>query len=208
MTTSTGRNRLHALVVYWTAVTFIPYWLPFFRAIMDGSSYRWSQLGFSGSGVDGDFGFIAGMWVLCLLLLWTGTQGPRTIFRVLAPLWHLFLLGFGVLLALTADEPLMFRGDTLGIAWDITWTGPVIYGLGAIAAVITCWLRRAGPGPGRAQWRPSNTRRLGFLVILLPIQFILLRGGQAHGLTDAVGVLLLIAQVLMLPWALSARRRQ
>jgi len=53
--------------------------------------------------------------------------------------------------------------------------------------------RRTVPG-----WSPTNTLWLALLLMMLPVQFALLRFGEAHGLTDRIGVVLTVLQCLLL----------
>ncbi len=62
------------------------------------------------------------------------------------------------------------------------------------------------PAPRQvAAWSRTNTIRLGSLIALLPIQFVLLRFGAAHGTTDLIGVVLVIAQWMLLADAFKQR---
>lgn len=204
---STYHKVLYHTAVWWTAITFIPYWLPFFRGIMDGSEYKWRHFGLGGSGVDGDFWLPALLWVICLILLWTAQQGPRLMFRILAPLWHLFLACYAVATALRAEERLMFRGDTLGIEWDITWSGPILFTVGFLVVLSSAILGDSQNHPDELRWHRANTIRTSILIGMLPAQFILLRSGEIHGTTDSIGVLLLILQLMLLPWAWIPERK-
>ena len=51
-------------------------------------------------------------------------------------------------------------------------------------------------------WSQRNKKLLAAFFLLLPIQFVLLRFGEPHGTTDAIGVLLTIAQCPLLAAAL------
>jgi hypothetical protein len=88
-------------------------------------------------------------------------------------------------------------GDTLGIDISLTWLGPILFGLGAAAAIV-CLLRSVRPDrPEALAWSPRNRRWLAILAACLPIQFALLRFGSEGSLADQIGVVLTIGQWLL-----------
>lgn len=107
----------------------------------------------------------------------------------------------------TTPEPITFRGDTLGIEVPLDVVGPALFGGFCLAAV--GWavpdLRR-GRRPGRLPWTRPELRVVAAFVGALPVQFLLLRLGQAHGTTDQIGVVLILAQWFLLGVALRPRR--
>ena len=106
----------------------------------------------------------------------------------------------------TSPEDFRFQGDTAGIDFSLAWIGPLFTGV--FLALSVFWvvrdLRTPGPRPV-ASWSRTNTIRLGSLIALLPIQFVLLRFGAAHGTTDLIGVVIVIAQWMLLTDALKQR---
>jgi len=91
----------------------------------------------------------------------------------------------------------------LGIDISLTWVGLLLFGIPAALACLWSWRdlrsRRRAPVP---PWERRNTRWLAGLLLLLPLQLALLRLGPAHGTLDQIGVLLTIAQWLLLGRAL------
>lgn len=196
-------DRLLRLLLGWTVVTLLLVWLPLIRGPMDGASYAWgaSYWGVSvgGKGTGGHYwllliqGFI-GIWILAL-----GWRGARPPIHALLLLWHGVFATSAVYSAITHPEQYRFRGDTMGIDISLAWVGPLLFGGAFVAALL--WtlldLRRAGLRTA-PPWTRTNTAWLAALVLLLPLQFALLRFGSPHGVTDRVGVVLTIAQCLLL----------
>ncbi len=190
----------HYYIGIWVTWAFLLAWLPFLRSIFDGTSYHWgtSRFGFefSGSGLGGD-------WWYMLLKLAIG-------FVVMFGVWLRQNWGYWVALLLTVifvmdsawtywvlQEPNMFRGDTLGIAFDMTYIALGVNGLAVLAAAALVGLSHtselAHPRVLRAP------QRMLWLLAVLPIQFLLLRTEPSTGLSDQIGVLITISQWAMLP---------
>ncbi len=219
-------DRLLRMLLGWTAVTLLFAWLPLIRGPMDGASYVWGAsywgLSVGGSGSGGDYWLLVVQGIVGLSILALGWRGARPPFHVLLLLWHGVLGTSAVYSAYTDPDPYRFRGDTLGIDISLAWVGPLFLGGFFLLAVLwTCLdLRRtrefssAGDKPRRytdredtlrdvptrtvAAWTRTNTSWLAVLMLLLPVQFVLLRFGEPHGLTDRIGVVLTIIQCLTL----------
>lgn len=195
-------------LLYWTAVTTLVFWLPFVRGFFDGPSYAWAFAGgLRGRGVGGDFWFPAIGVAYALAMLYLGWRGARLPFHWLLLAWHLFLAGGATTLAVRAEPgELTFQGESLGIEVDLAVAGPVLFGVFALLALGWSWRDlRSGRSRKAPAWLPANLRFVGLLAALLPVQFVLLRFGEPHGTSDAVGVLLTIAQWLLLGAALKPR---
>lgn len=200
-------GRLLKLLLAWSAVTFIVFWLPVVRGAMDGPTYRWEAFGWMGGhSVLGDYWLVVLLAAGALLLLYRGWRGARRPFHWLLLAWHSFLAIGAVRLAVTQPENFRFRGDTLGVDVSLAWVGPALFGGFALAA--GWWVardlrrRRERPNP---KWNDRNRRLLWLALVLLPVQFVLLRFGEPHGSTDQIGVLLTLAQWALLnvafyPW--------
>ncbi len=199
------------LLLSWTALTFITFWLPLIRGLMDGATYHWAGHGFSGSGVGGDYWFPVLGSVFAILLLFLGWRGARQPFHWLLLAWHLYLAGAAVSLALTQPELLRFQGDTLGVDISLAWVGPVLFGGFALLAIL--WVIRDLRGPRSRHvpaWSARNQRYLWLALGLLPVQFVLLRFGPPHGTTDQIGVLVTLTQWVLInlafyPWSPQVR---
>jgi hypothetical protein len=197
------RERSLRWLLTWTALTTIIFWLPTVRGAFDGPSYRWGLFGFSGNGM-------AGAWWLPVLgsvaaltarsLAWRGGLRPASL---LIGAWHAALFAGVVYAAVTNPDDFRLQGDTMGINISLALVGPALFGAGAALAVyVGVRTLRRDIAARREAWTPSNTRWLAALLALLPIQFILLRLGSAGSTADQIGVLLTIAQWLLLDRAL------
>lgn len=91
----------------------------------------------------------------------------------------------------------------MGIDISLTWVGLLLFGIPAALACLWSWrdFRRRPRAPA-PPWQGRNTRWLTGLLLLLPLQLALLRLGPPHRTLDRLGVLLTIAQWLLLGRAL------
>ena len=111
----------------------------------------------------------------------------------------------------TSPEDYRFKGDTLGVDVSLAWVGPVLFGGFALLSVL--WVMRDLRTPHEKvvpKWSRANSVFLLIVLALLPIQFVLLRFGEQHGTRDQVGVLLTMAQWILIncalfPWSGSKR---
>jgi hypothetical protein len=205
------RHRLHRLVLWWVAFPFVLFWLPLVRSVVDGPTYQWGvgwwgwRLG--GAGLEGDLWYLAAGTVLGGILLWSGARSGG-FFRWAAPAWMLMLLARATHIAVTVPDGFVFHGDTLGIRLNLTWVAPTFHAVGLLLFAV--WLlgwSRSGGSAREAAGSPARTGWVVALAALLPVQVLLLRFGEPHGTTDAVGVLITIGQWLALPWAMGAPGR-
>jgi len=197
------------LLLAWTALTTLVFWLPFIRTLMDGPTYEWGLAGLSGRRLQGDFWFPALGAALALSIRYFGWRGARLPFHALLLLWLVPLGALASWAALSEPEQFRFQGDTLGVDIPLAWAGPAIFGGMALLAVF--WVvrnLRSGPRGSHREilpWTPTNRALTLALVGLLPVQFLLLRFGEPHGTTDQIGVILTIAQWLLVGFALKPR---
>ncbi|HJU64519.1 MAG TPA: hypothetical protein VJ596_02530 [Gemmatimonadaceae bacterium] len=196
-------GRLLRALLLWTALTTVMFWLPAVRGLFDGRSYTWGIGGFGGSGLDGDYWFPLAGVAFALVLQLLGWRGARRPFHILLVGWHLLLVAGAAYAGQRDPEAFRFRGDSLGIDVSLVWIGPLLFGIPAILALVWAWrdvLRTARPSV--PPWGPRNTRWLLGLLALLPVQFALLRSGAPGSTADVVGVLITIAQWLLVGKAL------
>lgn len=183
----------------WLLLVTLVGWLPLIRSLFDGDTYewgsgRWFGTVFRGAGLEGDLWFLAlktsvGLTVVVALLRrWL----PVAAYLALAVASLHFASDIHTLM--TIDEPLIFHGDTLGVRANITVITPIVSAVALLTALALLaslkGVLRTGPQP----LAPSNRRAVWVLSAVLPIQFVLLRFGEPHGASDAVGVLLTMAQ--------------
>jgi len=198
------------LLTSWTAFLLIFSWLPLVRCVLDGGPYSWgtAHFGFSFSaiGIGPDLWLTVFKSIALVYLMWGLLRGSNPIHRALLLLWNVAWFVDGTLDFVRNPEGMMFHGETLGIHLNIGVVIPALTGFYAILTLI--WFvresKRAGTRP-RPDWTTYNRRFLATLLLLLPLQFVLLRFGAPHGATDAIGVFLTIGQCLVLPAALYPR---
>jgi hypothetical protein len=203
-------DRLLRIVLAWTALTFVPAWLPLIRGLFDGSSYEWGTSFFGyrvgGVGLRGDYWVVLLQSALGGTILWLGWRGARMPLHPLLIAWHALLFADGLYSSVTDPERYRFRGDTLGVDVSLAWVGPLLFGVFFVLALL--WVLRdlTRRAPRAAPpWSPVNTAWVAALAALLPIQFLLLRLGPPHDTTDKIGVLVTIVQWLLLGVALRPR---
>ncbi len=187
-----------------TALTFITTWLPFLRSLCDGESYRWGTsfygLTFSGAGLSTDYYYLVINFAIGFFLMWSMYwTGKRIIFYTLGLLWYGFIFT-NSLYQVFLGGGYEFHGDTLGIHLDLSYV--IVPAVTLLLAAMIYFIIQDRGRPFNAQWVKKN--RIWTLLILLPIplQAILLRTGESHELSDQIGVIIAIVQVVVLPFAL------
>lgn len=202
-------DRLLKAILIWTVFSLLFVWLPLVRGVMDGDNYQWGNsffgFDFGGRGVQGYYWILLLQALLGLAVLVLGWRGARKPFPWLLLLWHILLGAQAIYNSLKFPEEYRFRGDTLGVDVSLAWVGPLLFGGFALLSI--WWVIRHVNTPTRAapEWRRANVILLSIAVILLPIQFILLRFGEQHGTNDQIGVILTMLQLVIInlglyPW--------
>jgi len=171
---------------------------------MDGETYSWGTTlfgrDFRGSGTGGDFYYVVLNAVLGLLLLFAFYWFRRRwAFYGLLILWNGSMIA-NAFYEVFLGEGFYFRGDTLGVDLNLSYVIlPFMLGVGYLTGlVIVRDLRHAFT----ARWSRKNSYWLAALALPLPIQYFLLREGDPHGLTDKIGVIIALLQVLLISLAL------
>lgn len=194
------------MLLAWTALTTVIFWLPLMRSLMDGDTYEWGFASFGGHGLHGDLWFPALGVALALSIRGLGWRGARMPFHALLLLWIVPLGASATWLSITQPDDFRFQGDTLGVDVSLAPVGILLFG--GLAALAVFWVirdLRSGRRCEALPWTRTN-KVLGFaLIALLPIQFVLLRFGEPHGTTDQIGVVLTILQWMLIGAALRLR---
>jgi len=191
-----------------TAAANYTLWLVMVRCLFDGDSYQWGMrlglTGLRGSGVGDDFWVLVLMTAFVLSLIHLGSRGARAPFAAMLIGWYAVHFYAATRLAIEHGSTWRFRGDTLGIDVRLDLVMPALYAGALAIAAAWLWLSRK---PDEANMAASWTRRNLALLIaaaaILPVQFVLLRSGEPHGLTDQIGVLLTVAQWILVCTAIS-----
>ena len=133
-------DKLLRVLLFWTSLTTLVFWLPLVRGAFDGERYQWALApSISGSGMQGSYWVLVAGSSFALITIFLGWRGARPPFRWLLLAWHSFL-GIGSLyLAATQAESFVFRGDTLGISFSLAWVAPLTCGGFAFAAMYWVW---------------------------------------------------------------------
>ena len=208
-------DRLLKAMLLFTWVTLIIVWLPLVRGLMDGDSYVWGnsfigmQLG--GRGLHGDYWLLVVQAAFGILLLYLGWRGARQPFHWLLLLWQIPLAAQACYNAFTSPEDYRFRGDTLGVDVSLAWVGPLFAGGFALLSIL--WVARdlqTRRNKTVPDWGRPNFIFLAIALVLLPVQFMLLRFGEPMSTNDQVGVLLTITQwvliyLALVPWSTRSR---
>lgn len=204
-------DRLLKVILIWAAIPMITIWLPLIRGLMDGPTYAWGNqywgFSFSGKGIGGDYWILPLLAVFALYLLYLGWRGARRPFPWLLLLWTVPFAFESFYYGLRYPERYRFRGDTLGVDVSLAWVGPLFWG--GLALLSLLWvvrdLKNNDAGIERPRWTKPNKTLLSLVILLIPVQFVLLRFGVPHGTTDQIGVLLTMAQwvlvnLSLVPW--------
>jgi hypothetical protein len=88
-------------------------------------TYRWSNAGFSGTGMHGDLWFVIVMFVFAAIMMWYGWRGARMPFHVLAVLWSAALTVLLVSGVIEHGQKMRFRGYTRHINIWLGWFIPI-----------------------------------------------------------------------------------
>lgn len=188
------------VTLHWFALTTVVFWLPAVRGAFDGRSYAWGLLGLGGRGMQGDYWFPLLGAAGALAVIVGGWRGRFWAF-VAAAAWSALLFVALTAGALSDPEALRFRGETLGIDISLAVAGPLLFGAGTVLAIFSAVRVRRRPAERPVR---GGTRRLAVLAALCPVQFALFRSGAPGSLADQIGVLLTIAQWLLIGWAVRA----
>ncbi len=116
------------VLLAWTALTTLTFWLPFVRSLMDGDTYEWGFAGFSGHGLHGDLWLPLLGVTLALSIRWLGWRGARMPFHALLLLWVVPLGAGATWLSIKQADDFRFKGDTLGIDVSLVPVGILLFG--------------------------------------------------------------------------------
>ena len=198
------------VLAFWTAGLFVFSWLPLVRCVFDGDTYQWGTdhfgFVFSAAGIGPDLWLPVVKSAVFVYLMFGLLRGSDTIHRMVMIVWYLAWPIDGVLSYLRNPDGMMFHGDTLGIHLNLGVIVPVVTGVFALLTLV--WAVRESQqdtDASKPDWTARNRRLLLVWLLLLPVQFVLLRFGAPHGTTDAIGVFVTIAQCPLLaavlyPW--------
>ncbi|MDG2044256.1 MAG: hypothetical protein P8J78_06570 [Maricaulis sp.] len=191
-------SAIRGALIFLITLSAIIVWLPFSRSWMDGDSYVWGLpilgLDLSGRGLGGAYWVLPPLVALAGVSLWAGWRGSRRIFGVLSGLW--FMIWFvSVVVMRSTDGPIMFYGDTLDVAYDISAMAMAISGTGLMASFVM--IRAPELDATGLQWAPLNTTFGIFLAALYAVVWGLLVNGEPNGQSDQYGVLALLAMPVL-----------
>lgn len=195
-------TKLTSILTFIMSLTFMIVWLPFLRAIFDGSSYQWGTvyygLSIHGAGVNADF-----IFVVIQLLFYTALffsiywVRNRVWFYGLLIIWYFNVFG-NFISEIIMNGDTMFHGDTLNVHISLTW---IIIPLSLLALTLVYFVIRADR---RAEeqyilWSKKNRVLLYIILGPLPVQAVLFAIGEPHGITDQIGVIMSIIQSFAIP---------
>lgn len=199
------------LAVLMFAPAVILSWLPMIRCLMEGPAYSWGVPLFfwdtHGSGLTGDFWTLPVQAGLGTLLLYLGLRHPsRFSYWFLAIVLALYAVSWFMAYFLSPED-LAFRGESLGVEFNIGLAGALYSAIAAIFAVLGARFEYALDRPRPVHpWTRTNTILLGLGLAVLPVQAILFNLGPQHGEADALGVYVTLAQWGLVLLALVANR--
>ena len=198
------------LLVVWITYLLVFSWLPLVRCVMDGATYRWGTAhfgrSFSAQGLEPDVWLLVAKSALLIFLLYSAQRAPGPLFRWLLILWSFTITADVVQSVIRNPSGFEFHGDTLGIHLNLGVVVPLVVGGFALLAFYWGWKNSTAEPPEPIPWTRRNRVLMTLVIALLPVQLVLLRFGEPHGTSDAVGVILTIAQCPLLAFALAPRR--
>ena len=199
-------GRLRTALLVWTGLTLLPAWLVTIRGLFDGEEYAWGVTNkIKGRGTTGYY-FVAPLTAIfglsILALGWRGVMRP---FHIMLAAWNVPLGVLASLAAVRNREALRLRGDTLGVDVSLAHVAPAALGTVAAGSIALAILDK--PSESDIQRSGPNRRLLTIALMVAPLQFLLLRTGRQHGLTDKLGVVLTIAQWALINVGLAKRSR-
>ena len=132
-------DRLLRVLLTWTSLTTLVFWLPTVRCAFDGRSYEWGLSGMGGAGLSGDYWFpVLGAALACWLVT-RGWRGARPPFRWVFPAWHAALAVVITERAIALGDRLTLQLGTLGVIIPLQLVGPLLFGTVACATIY--WAR-------------------------------------------------------------------
>jgi hypothetical protein len=194
-------RKLNVLLIL-TSLTFATSWLPFIRGISDGESYQWGTTFFGelfyGNGVGGDFYYVAINVIIFLALMYSVYWiGRRIIFYLLLFVWYGSMIA-NSFYEVFLGEGYMFHGDTMNIHLDLS------YAILPLMILFSAFVLHVALEDGKHSFtakRHKNNKLWALLLLLpIPIQVVLFYMGEPHGITDKIGVIVALLQVLLF-WA-------
>lgn len=202
---SQGRVLLRILLL-WTSLTTLVFWLPTVRGAFDGASYEWGAFGFGGSGTSGDYWFPVLGSALALATLWLGWRGARFPFKILLVGWNSFLAIALTVVVRSDPEGFHIKGDTAGMDLDLAVIGPAFFGIWAVLAWWWALRHRRTAHAPTAPWTKRNAYWVMALAALFPVQFLLLHSGSMESAQDLAGVLITVLQWMLVGIAFAPAR--
>jgi hypothetical protein len=199
------------LAVLMFAPSVILAWLPMIRCLMEGADYQWELPLFfwrtDGAGLSGDFWTLPVQAGLGTLLLYLGLRHPsRFSYWFLAIVLALYAVSW-LLAYFMSPGDLVFRGDSLGVEFNIGLAGAFYSAVAAMFAILGARFEFALDRPRPVHpWTRANTIILLMALAIVPAQFILFNRGPQHGANDALGVYATLAQWGLILLALLANR--
>lgn len=197
------RDRLLKVILVLTALTVLTTWLPLIRGPMDGPTYQWGQslfgVDFGGKGLGGDYWLLVLEAVIAVPLIYLGWRGARSPFPRLLLLWNIPSTANAFYNAIVFPEDYRFKGDTLGVDVSVAWVAPLFWSVLTLLSIV--WILRDWKRPRErvpVAWTRKNTALLTLVLLLLPVQFGLLRFGEPLSTSDRIGVVLTMIQWLLL----------
>lgn len=194
---------LFHMVWIWLAFRTLLPWLVTFRLTLEGDSYSWgsSYFGhmFHSSGLARPDVLLVFAMLAAGIALLLGLRRHR--FRLFAPLTVAYLAIFAAnsVYQLVTGDPVIFRGDTLDLTINLTVVSLLLnVGMFLVAALWWFSVRDVPQGPGSGSLGAVRSRLFKAALAIIPVQIILLVVGEPHALTDEIGVLLTMANWVLL----------
>jgi hypothetical protein len=180
-------------------------WLPVVRGFFQ-PGYEWQLFALGGAGRTGDYLPLLGLAGFTWAVLYAGwRRSTSVLFPPLVLSWCVGLAGGLAYVTLNTTDPLVFRGDTLGIELNIGWLGTGIATAMLALAAIGAFVARRGDASEGVVTRMSRVA-LAVAAVMLPVEALCFLGHDVNGAFSQMGVFAVLVQALALGLALRTGR--
>ena len=206
MATKFRDQRLFSILWIWISFRTLLPWLVFFRLTFEGDSYSWGTRYFGkmfhSSGLARpDFLLVYALLAVGIFLLY---QLRNYHFKLATPAVLIYLAVFAAdaVYNMIEGDPIIFQGDTLGVTLNITIVFFILQ-FGMFLIGIAWWISTRGIAirPDPVQMARYKKLIVKGCLAFIPIQLILLIGGEPHELSDEIGVIGTLLQGALLAYA-------
>ncbi|XWN37876.1 MAG: hypothetical protein ROO71_02890 [Balneola sp.] len=199
-------DKLHTIIILYFIFAYSWIYRVALRTLMDGSDFRWAntintevwgearKVYIYGSGTDGHFIIILLLALFFCIILFSLLRRPDYLAKILLLGWVSIFTLWQITISVGLGTDHTISGDTFGVVLPYYIIGPAEQ----ILLLILClfWIIR---NKTKYLFFPSlssqSKKELLYILLTLPVTFLLLRFGEQNGTTDQIGVIILYVQL-------------